>query len=237
VLVKSGNQVESIKKHPSILRYYLYLAYLREHPHAFSRVLISDTRDVVFQANPFLEQWPYGIHCFFESKEVSIGTESFTKSWVQYLFGEDVLDHLQDLPVSCSGVSLGSLQPVINYLEAMTKILDCSSVDLSRHGLDQGAHNYLVHNRLSPSIHMHNDCSWLVATISGFRKINAIHFDRSLNVLRPSSQIAVPILHQYDRVPSLLWKWNRREYFVRLIHNLKVKLLTLFPGLRSVKSR
>ena len=90
----------------------------------------------------------------------------------------------------------------------MTSTLDRASADLSVHGLDQGAHNYLVHNQLIPDLSMHNDCSWLVATASGYRDVGAMHFDRSRYVLNSSTYDPVPILHQYDHSSFAFVKIN-----------------------------
>jgi len=58
------------------------------------------------------------------------------------LFGQKVIDELEDKPIICSGVTFGGFSPIINYLEKMMIYL---ALHHKPNGYDQVIHNYIIH--------------------------------------------------------------------------------------------
>jgi hypothetical protein len=53
---------------------------------------------------------------------------------------------VSDRPIICSGISLGTIDEMTEYIKLMTeKILSPDFAKCERNGVDQGIHNVLVH--------------------------------------------------------------------------------------------
>ncbi len=49
------------------MRFILYYEFLAEHRGEFENVLLTDSRDIFFQRDPFADNLGPGLHCFLES--------------------------------------------------------------------------------------------------------------------------------------------------------------------------
>jgi len=88
----------------------------------YSKVLLTDVPDVVFQRDPFDYDFKNGrLYCFRETKTIVIGASYWTQIWVCAGFGRQVLDKIRDKVVVCSGVVIGSIPLVLDYLEKMVE--------------------------------------------------------------------------------------------------------------------
>lgn len=188
---------------PSETRYIHYLDFLRSQAH-FSRILISDVRDVVFQRDPFELLPEEGLAVSMEVPAYTLATEPYNAGWIRNLYGEEALARVGDKPVSCSGVSYGERTAMEAYLEKMTQeimSMTYGAIRKTMGGYDQGIHNVLLHTgQLVDAIRL-TSLSSAVATVNGLEK-DTLRFDaRGMLINRDESDIA--IVHQYDRVPEL----------------------------------
>ena len=201
-------------------RYVLYAGYLERHGEGVREVLLSDVRDVCFQAPPFEHEHELDtLSCAVE--DGTIGACECNSGWVLERFGPEGLEQLAPRRISCSGTTLGSLAHVRAYLDEMIRLI--LEKPLPTNGIDQALHNFIVYtdrvqdlrlctNEEGPFLTLHEAEGWRVGPTG--------------DILAPGGTIA-PIVHQYDRhaataaaverryrtgrVVSRLLKWIRRH--------------------------
>jgi hypothetical protein len=116
---------------------------------------------------------------------------------VRAAYGLEVLEALQDAPISCSGVTFGSYQAVLQYLRAMAEQLLTMRAEIG--GIDQAAHNYLVRNGRLPDSQVVPNGKGAVLTLGG---ASSFELDDAGWVINPDGSVPT-VVHQYDRHPSL----------------------------------
>jgi len=106
-----------------LVRYWAALDYLRQHrsAHARGRVLLADSRDVIFQRDPFTIPVDHGrpLDVFMEDYLRNFGNSGINQGHVIPCFGADRVKRVllsPPRPVSCSGITLGSYSAVSAYL-------------------------------------------------------------------------------------------------------------------------
>jgi len=141
--------------HIALTRYLLYSEYLAKaladprRRQRWGRVMLTDTRDVVFQDDPFPERLSHELLFVLESREFPIGRCPNNASWVQEGFGAAMLAALAEKPISCSGTTFGTLHGTVEYLLQMQIMaLGLPRVARYRTGIDQGIHNVMLHTGL-----------------------------------------------------------------------------------------
>lgn len=212
---------------PNSLRYVLYRTLLKSEKEEYDWILHSDTRDVVFQSNPFGYYKQEGLYCFLEDKRFSIKDDYFNTNWIKFGFGDEVFSEIKDQHICCSGVTLGSYDNFKCYLDKMVeKIIELP--DLA--GLDQGIHNVLIFQRQIPNIILVQENTGAVATL-GHRPYREIVYDKKGRIINADGGI-VPVIHQYDRHPSLLWKFNKRQYWREVLRKQRRNLFLIKQKLK-----
>lgn len=189
--------------HINVRRYFRLLRVVRQHQGMWENAMISDSRDVILQRDPFRE-----IHgrLITGQEPILIGDCSHNSSWVHAMFGQEGLDRLSARPVACAGVTIGPFTKIAEYLTAMcgamwarlTRIVD---QPVGGWGLDQATHNHLVHDHIVE----------LTLTGNGAGVIATLHYEDITNIEVPRSDgaievhgVAPAIVHQYDRHPALI---------------------------------
>ena len=201
-------------------RYLIYRHYLASLPavRAPSQrvwVLISDTRDVVFQLDPFhaivksdslaargmpppLDRNPLMVA--IESDTQRIGTCRYNRYMISFCYGAEELERLSHRVISCSGTTLGTLRSMSTYLDRMAaEIVDRNK----QHCNDQGLHNYLLHHDLERHLtvvprHVENSTLCTV----GYVPAEQLRMDEGGRLLNAAGRVCA-IVHQFDRFPVL----------------------------------
>jgi len=181
------------------LRYFLYLDFLRRAGREYARILLTDVRDVAFQADPFSFAWPAGLNAALEHGGRTVGQCPYTSRWVRLHLGQAALEELGDRPVSCSGTTVGGHAAILDYLEKLTSRLVPFTPAAHMAGYDQGVHNLLLHAGLVPDATFH-DNSGPILTL-GWRK-EPPALDGQGNILNDAG-LPAHVVHQYDRHPGL----------------------------------
>jgi hypothetical protein len=131
-------------------RYHHYAAYLRSCVEDFDFVMLSDSRDVLFQRD--ISKYPFqpGVDLYLFEEEETIARCPFNAGWIRDLFGSQVLDQIGHNAILCSGTTIGTPGGMSVYLAKMCQSI--AEADESYHerfgplgGIDQGIHNYLFH--------------------------------------------------------------------------------------------
>ena len=134
-------------------RYELYWAWSLAY-HANSWLMLIDSRDAVFQTDPFKglpreeeEQAEDGQLYFFEenAEATTIGQSQFNSRWLKTAYGVENVTPFFDKPVVCSGSTMGEQVAIEAYLRAMVVQFDETRCKVK--GCDQGFHNYLHYSR------------------------------------------------------------------------------------------
>lgn len=196
------------KPHPKTLRYLLTKAYLIEHQNELEYVLTADSRDVVFQKDPFDFDKTQTFYAFQEDDSQNISTNYFNALWIREAFGAQALLNIGDNPILCSGVSIGYIESFLEYLKVMEQYI----LKIKDNGCkDQGIHNYVIHNNLIENVTIIGDDDGPVSTIASFKPKNKIRIDKN-NLVLDKVGNPINIVHQYDRILKLLRHYSRRNY-------------------------
>ena len=169
-------------------RYFLYRDFLEAFANKYDRVMIADVRDVLFQRDPFDFDMS-DLNVFLE--DVIIGQCPYNSNWITSRFSLAEQIHLYNCPVSCSGITIGQTQEILEYLELMTRFL---MPPLNLVGYDQGVHNFLLYNRYIDPRVFRNRCGPILTM--GYARDCRVSNEGS--VLNEDGSI-VNVIHQYDR--------------------------------------
>ncbi|MGH8093194.1 MAG: hypothetical protein ACREIF_06965 [Chthoniobacterales bacterium] len=192
-------------------RHLLYLDFIRKHAREYDKVLLTDCRDVFFQADPFAWEQAPGLHVFLEDESNKLGTCTHHIRWLTSLFGPEVLDKWKEEIVSCAGTVFGDIPATLDYLARMVS-QTMKVKTLRESDGDQGIHNYLIRVGALPKVTIHDNRYLPVMTL-GLVPADRLWLDDEGQVLDQAG-IIVPVLHQYDRFPSL------REKLLKTIHEV-----------------
>jgi hypothetical protein len=187
--------------HISCGRYLIYFRYLNERRNCFSRVLLSDVRDVIFQSDPFRYVTCQGLY-FFMDPSVHLGDEPLNVGWITNLFGEEYCQSRRGRRIFCSGTTLGDASSIVVYLQKMCLILiRVLPRVVGQIGDDQAVHNYLLWEGQIPHAVICENGENAVMTLK-HAAAESFDFDGDGKLLNLDGSPA-PVLHQYDFHPIL----------------------------------
>jgi hypothetical protein len=206
---------------PNSLRYVFYRAFLRKNALKYNWILHTDTRDVIFQKDPFLYYKEPGLYCFLEDLSFRIKDNKYNSYWIKFGFGDEMFGQMANEPISCSGVTLGTTDAFLDYLD---KMVDNIVRLPNTGGLDQGIHNYLIFTSQVEQLHLIKDDDGPVTTLTTFKPFDGIKFNNKGLLLNNHNQV-LPIVHQYDRHMRLLWRFNKYAFFEKAKNLAKRRIL------------
>ena len=179
------------------VRYPLYYLYLSEYGKSYENIMLTDTRDVLFQADPFGFDFD-GLCCFLENEEKTINSCEFNSNWILKGFSEDALRDIGHEKISCSGTTIGTRSAVMRYLETMVDYLIQLKTQFM--GIDQGVHNYILRKGLVGDVKFYDNHHGPVLTMHHTGE-DKIRFDSDGYVINEDGSV-INVLHQYDRQSS-----------------------------------
>lgn len=185
--------------HPWCARHLHYLEFLARGDYDY--ILVSDTRDVVFQTNPSQAmRGSADLSVSIESRAYTVGEEYWNARWVKAVYGRRGLDTIGSAPVSCAGVSFGPAPAMLDYLRAMRdEILALKPWSIWRTS-DQALHNYLLWTgRLGTFARMES----LASPVATLNATTVDHLSVDEGQLVNADGTTVCVIHQYDRVDGL----------------------------------
>lgn len=184
--------------HIACARFVYYRNYLRECGDAYDYVMLTDIRDVLFQADPFAFELPKGLGVFLEGDSKTLGTCATNAGWMREAFGDKVLKELSAQPISCAGTVLGTKKAVCDYLDSMVHWLCISK---KRRAIDQAVHNYIINKIILSDIVRFDNASGPVLTLQ-YVDTSEMRFDKTGLVINAQERV-INTIHQYDRYPEL----------------------------------
>lgn len=205
-----------------LVRYWAALDYLRQHraAHARGRVLLADSRDVIFQRDPFTIPVDHGrpLDVFMEDYFRNFGNSGINQGHVIPCFGADRVKRVllsPPRPVSCSGITLGSYSAVSAYLNVMWTEMRRPQYSATCLQHDQAFHNMLLWTgRLSEEsggVRAWSNEDGPVTTIGWPQHLYRDQFGRVIN----RQGELVHIVHQYDRRKRLMTSLGARYALVK----------------------
>lgn len=159
-------------------------------------ILLSDVRDVIFQADPF-DPLPERLQLFQEAEPMTLAEHGSNIRWLGAILGRDIAATIADRPCICAGTVLGPRRTIQRMIRQMMLLLSIPRKAIPlRFGADQAILNYMAHMDLLGEVDVVPN--WhRVATI-GKASENEIFLDRE-GVVRNADGSASAIVHQYDR--------------------------------------
>lgn len=199
--------------HIQLARYVRYEEILRGAASEYSRVLLTDVSDVLFQADPFASLPDGELLCFMEAAGRTIGQCHYNTTWIKDIYGPAEFERIKDCEISCSGITIGSHRAIVGYIDRLlTYATPEALAKLSpMRGHDQGIHNFMLrtgalpHARLAPN-------GQHVFTL-GHVPEQQITLTPGGEILAPGGRLC-PIIHQYNYKPSIMERICA-EYAVR----------------------
>jgi hypothetical protein len=183
-------------------RYELFARYLQEFGERYDAVLVSDVRDVVFQAHPFAGMMNQDCHFFLEGAARTIGNEPTNMLYMQLFLTPAEIEALAPHRISCCGVVLGGMPAMGAYLDRMSARLRAVPLSVRRKiGADTAFHNLMAHvTHEVPAVIVENNA--LVATM-GIEPASRYLVGADGRIRTRDGHLPA-ILHQYDRLPEIL---------------------------------
>lgn len=185
---------------PTETRFLRYLRFLQRHNY-YSRILISDVKDVLFQQDPFLGLPLSGLAVGMELRRKTIGSEPWNAWTVRLVYGPHVLEQIGTKPVSCSGVTYGDRASMLRYLKLMTSEILSLNFRATWQPLDQALHNYILWTGKFGEFQPLDLFQSPLATLSDVDE-QLIQLNAQGKLLNQDGSV-VSIVHQYDRLPRL----------------------------------
>jgi hypothetical protein len=187
-------------------RYFKCLEFLSDHSE-YKNIFLTDTKDVIFQSDPFDGLDGDFLYFFQEDAGVSILDDPGHNAWwLASAYGPEVLDQIGYYNIICSGTILGSYRRMLNLLETVRREFLRIKIErpevFSNVILDQAVINYLA--RLDNEVVSNSiiKCNGDIVATLGIPTSN--QFNHADQVLINGYHIVVNglsprIIHQYDR--------------------------------------
>lgn len=182
-----------------VFRFFRILEVLRSCN--YSSAVICDTRDVVFQADPFARM-PGGFMAAGE--RLKIGESSYNLDWVNKFCGPTCFERLRLKTILCAGVMGGRVSNLIDVLQQlcdrMGGLLASPQFDGELWGMDQSLYNQVLYESIGP-----DQFEVSLPTDGPFFNMGDETNPRMLKkgLILNDSDTPPAILHQYDRIAGL----------------------------------
>lgn len=183
--------------HPVISRFAVY-ARLIEQCRNVVNVLLTDVRDVIFQADPFGPP-PRLLEVFTEYETGRLNGHAFNMKHISALLGAEMAATLADKPCICVGTVMGPRDDVARFCRLVLMLAAIPRSEIGgAFGADQAACNLAVHMDL---IRAQTQPNFRRVATLGMTSGDGLSFSEG-KVVNPDGSVS-PIVHQHDRHPHL----------------------------------
>lgn len=183
--------------HAQSSRYDIMRLFLQQNDIEYDYVLLTDSRDVLFQRNIELYPLDADIYAFEEEEKIRNCKHNF--NWIKLIEQKEQKSYadLYDKTILCSGTILLSKNVAIQFLEIFSSRLEYSKNLV----MDQGVYNTMIYRNIGNwNIKILSNKDNLVNTIGyGFKKV------KNYEIVNRKDEISW-IVHQYDRMSSEMKK-------------------------------
>ena len=203
-LIRTGVSLKNfpykIEGIPNNTRWKIFRDFTEAHGDEYEQIFITDTRDVIFQADIFdrFKGFSNWLGCVTEADDIR-GSKFGNKinyNWIVSCFGKAEADKLVDKKIICYGTVIGSSREMKIFCRELWKILEHKTTEI----FDQATMNYLAYNGLLPIENLFElDVDGGEIFTNGLIKDNKI---RGEFILRGDGGIPA-VVYQYDRHEDL----------------------------------
>lgn len=182
---------------PNVRRFFLYQLFLKTLGRDYDWLLLTDTRDVVFQKDPFDFARP-DADLFFvqEDSRRKLGECHGNSTGMRNTFGEKVFEELKHKPISCSGTTWGNAKGITAYVDKMVSIILTKTPE--ELGIwDQSIHNYILYKDPVPRMHVFDNENGPALTLH-WKPIETVLIQPDGTIKNDAGDVP-GVLHQYDR--------------------------------------
>ena len=190
---------------PNNTRWKIFCDFLEVHGDEYEQIFITDTRDVIFQADIFkgFKGFSNWLGCVTEADDIR-GSKSgnlINYNWLVSCFGKNEADKIANKKIICCGTVIGSAAEMKIFCRELWKILEHKTGGV----FDQAVTNWLVYNGLLPIENLFeidvDSGEIFTACLVDMQK--SIKFQNGM-ILRGDGGIPA-VVHQYERDEDLLW--------------------------------
>ncbi len=207
VIVYPVDEAHGYRPYPALARLEYYLDVLKNLPERIDQLLLVDSRDVVFQADPFAH-FPQGDLTFFAENDdtSSWNLRTINGRWAWAMLPGAMRQSLMGKPIVNGGVIAGTPAGIERMCRAKLKIA-MTTHEWTKHttGLDNISTNLIAHSQMAGSCTVAPNHG-LVANV--YRETDMV-IDVEKGITMQGGQ-ACSIVHMYDRRAELLAYVNKR---------------------------
>lgn len=198
-------------------RHIRFLEYLLDNPE-YKNVFMTDTKDVIFQHNPFENLPEESVLVFQEDAGYKIEDDPGVNAWwIERAYGTDVYNQMKTNNIICSGTILGSYNKIVDFLRVVKNEL----VRLKRENhdvfvgmiLDQAIVNWMcrLHPTVSKEVSVKTNGD-MVATL-GITTSQVIS-----GKPQPIDEVLINGHHMMvnKKIPSIIHQYDRNEILKKL---------------------
>jgi hypothetical protein len=198
---------EGYRPYPALARLEFYLQILASLPEGVERLLLVDSRDVIFQADPFAGLNDASLEFFDENDDTASWTLATTNGrWARLMLPRPLSRTLDGKPIVNGGVIAGTPQGLAAMCRTKLDIA-LATHEWTKHttGLDNISTNLVAHGAVVPGAvvtrnHTH---------VANIYRDTHMTVDGEGRIASPGGRVC-PIVHMYDRRPDLLAHVNAR---------------------------
>lgn len=189
--------VEGWSPHPVVARFAAFDRLMSKRPQV-RNVLLTDVRDVVFQAAPF-EPQPRGLEFFNEYADGVLADHAFNMKYLRGVGGEDIARALADKPCVCVGTVMGPREAMMRFCRILLMLAAVPRSEIGgAFGADQAACNIAVHMGLVEGEIAPNYGRVATLGLTPGKDLRVVEG----RIINPDGGIS-PIVHQHDRHQAL----------------------------------
>lgn len=160
-----------------------------------TNIILSDVRDIIYQADPFPHLSGKELDLSAETKRIQ-ECPRWNCMWIRDMYGEDTLQRVKNNWILCGGLMAGKRDGILKLCELMLE----EYKRLKHIFTDQGSLNVFYAEGKLPEATIHHTGDALVATIG--HALGVTYIDKD-GYLIGNEGIKPAIIHQYDRHPNL----------------------------------
>ena len=184
--------------HITVERFLTALDFTKKKGGDFESIMLSDSRDVVFQSDPFPLA---GGNLLTGEESVCFPDPQTNGPWYEHFYGRHRCAILAGKPVLCSGLTFGPAEKMKSYLQAMAgeiwRQLPRLGPDIY---CDQGIHNHVIREQGVP-VEPTPSGEGIIATV-GMMNPQRLRCSATSGLVEVDGKKPA-LLHQYDRHPML----------------------------------
>ncbi|MFN8890148.1 MAG: hypothetical protein ACK5WF_22005 [Cyclobacteriaceae bacterium] len=182
-----------------VKRFFLIQKLMISLPH--EQIMLTDIRDVLIVSDPF-EQ--LGSSMIVTGDEpVAIKYSDFNRRWYEATYSKEQLTMIENLPVLCAGVTIGSRYAIEQYVrEMIEETFNNLPKIVGLLGADQAIHMHLMYKRLQGiEKRIEKNGSGAIATLH-YSSLDEFQFANGTITNKKGASLKV--VHQYDRHQHLV---------------------------------